>query len=341
VTARLEAPAKYRRDVNVWVDEAIWGHRLYNDQTPWLILLEFLAVFRYRDRAGVALNEPLQDGRHEAFTYYVPRLVPLRQLVFNNPHLHYIEATERADLERWGSLHDTYAGDDDIGYLQERFHSFSHLARVIDFFQSTAVEPHRQRRWSSRFLFPYGPDCLYADLPTNIHGSPDRRFFARGGELLYLMLNRSGAGLEIAKRISTVLLREGGTWDRVIRSLLPEDSQIHADSVASRIGYLPYAERPEYEALGKTWQRMLSLDLPGETLLDPLMRLSALHMLLYTLRRANEELGDSSEPRFVLEIAAPRKSTLFELSEESLGANRMLPRRAVRAYVDSVKADER
>lgn len=341
MTARLEAPAKYQRDVNVWVDEAIWGHRFYNDQTPWLILLEFLAVFRYRNTAGVALNEPRQDGRHEAFTYYVPRLIPIRQLVFNNPYLHYIEATEHADLERWKSLRDAYAGDDDIGHLQERFHSFSNLARVIDFLQGTAVEPHRQRRWSSRFLFPYGPDCLYADLPTNIHGSPDRRFFARGGELLYLMLNRSGAGREIAKRISAVLLREDGTWDRVIRSLLPENSQIDADSVSSRIGYLPYAERPEYEALGRTWQRMLSLDLPGEALLDPLMRLSALHMLLYTLRRANEELGDSSEPRFVLEIAAPRKSTLFELSTESLGANRMLPRRAVRAYVDSATADER
>ena len=341
MTARLEAPAKYRSDVNVWVDEAIWGHRLYNDQTPWLILLEFLAVFRNRNEDGLALNEPRPNGRHESFSYRVPRLVPLRQLVFNNPHIHFIEATEHADPERWRSWRETYAGDDDIGYLQERFDSFSHLARVVEFFQSTAVEPHRKRRWSSRFVFPYGPDCLYADLPTNVHGSPDRRFFARGGELLYLMLNRSGAGSDIKKRISKVLLRKGGAWDRVAQSLLPEDSQSNSDTVSSRIGYLPYAERPEYKALGETWQRLLRLDLPGEALFDPLMRLSALHMLLYALRRANEELGDSSEPRFVLEIASPQRSTLFELSAESLGANRMLPRRAVRAYVDSAKADER
>ena len=339
MTARLEAPAQFRSDVKVWVDEAIWGHRLYNDQTPWLILLEFLAVFRDRDARGFALNEPRPDGGHESFRYYVPRLIPLRQLVFNNPHLHYIEATENADPKRWSELRKTYAGDDDISYLQGRFHSFSHFARVVEFFQSTAVEPHRQRRWSSRFMFPYGPECLYADLPTSVRASPDRRFFARGGELLYLMLSRSAAGAHIAKRISEVLLRKGGAWDRVVHSLAPEDS--HDDSVSSTIGYLPYAERPEYEALGETWQRLLRLDLPGEALLDPLMRLSALHILLYALRRANEELGDSSEPRFVLEIASPQKSTLFELSVESLGANRMLPRRAVRAYVDSAKADER
>ena len=341
MTARLEAPAKFRQDVNVWVDEAIWGHRLYNDQTPWLILLEFLAVFRDRDELGLALKEPRPDGGHESFSYKVPRLVPLRHLVFNNPHLHFIEANEHADLERWRSLSKTYAGDDDIGYLQGRFKSFSHFARVVEFFQTTAVEPHRQRRWSSRFVFPYGPQCLYADLPTRIQASPDRRFFARGGELLYLMLSRSGAGGDIAARISEVLLRKGGAWDRVIRSLLPEDSNMNGDSVVSRIGYLPYAERPEYGDLAETWQRLLRLDLPGEALFDPLMRLSALHMLLYVLRRANEELGDETEPRFVLEVAAPRKSTLFELSVESLGANRMLPRRAVHAYVDSAKADSR
>jgi hypothetical protein len=28
----------------MWVDEAIWGHRLYDEQTPWLTMLEFLCV---------------------------------------------------------------------------------------------------------------------------------------------------------------------------------------------------------------------------------------------------------------------------------------------------------
>ncbi|MDH8447751.1 hypothetical protein QIG43_28275, partial [Klebsiella pneumoniae] len=68
----------------------------------------------------------------------------------------------------------------------------------------------------------------------------------------------------------------------------------------------------------------MSLDLSGEALLDPLMRLSSLHMLIYMLKRANEEVGDNSEPKFVLEIASPIRTTLFELSKENFGANRML-----------------
>ena len=67
------------------------------------------------------------------------------------------------------------------------------------------------------------------------------------------------------------------------------------------------------------------------------MRLSTLHMLIYMLRRGNEEIGDTSEPKFVLEIASPRKTTMFEISAENFGANRMLSTRAVRAHVDRRK----
>ena len=341
MNSRLEAPPQYRSDVNVWVDEAIWGHRLYNDQTPWLVFLEFLVIFQSRNSEGRALNENGPDGAHEDFNYSIPRLIPLRQLIFNNPHIRHVEETLSSDSERWRSWLKTFATDDDFSYLKDRFGSFAQLAHVIELFQTTGIEPHRQRRWGSRFLFPYGPNCLYADLPANVNGSPDRRFFARSGELLYLMLNRSGAGPEIAKVISEKLLRSDETWNRVVSALLPEGFRVDSNTVSSKIGYLPYAERPEYAALAETWTRLLQLHLPGETLLDPLMRLSALHMLLYMLRRGNEEVGDTSEPKFVLEIASPRKTTMFELSAENIGANRMLSTRAVRAYVESAKADER
>ncbi len=341
MNTRLEAPAKYRSDVNVWVDEAIWGHRLYNDQTPWLVFLEFLAIFQSRHSEGNALIESRNAGRHETFTYHIPRLIPLRQLIFNNPHIRHVEDNQQSDPERWQAWLRTFSSDDDFGYLQDRLGSFTRLSRVVEFLQNTAIEPHRQRRWTSRFLFPYGPNCLYADLPANIHGSPDRRFFARSGELLYLMLNRSGQGKELAEMISKKLLCQNDTWNRVVHALLPDGYRVDSNMVSSTIGYLPFADRPEYGNLAETWNHLLNLDLSGEALLDPLMRLSSLHMLLYMLKRANEEVGDTSEPKFVLEIASPRRTTLFELSKENLGANRMLSSRAVRAYVESAKTDER
>ena len=141
---RLEAPAKFQKDVKVWVDEAIWGHRVYNDQTPWLVFLEFLAIFQSRCSYGKALTESRHNGSHESFTYDVPRLIPLRQLVFNNPHIRHVEETRPSDPERWQGWLKSFDSDDDFGYLEERFRgSFSRLARVIEFFQTTAVESHR------------------------------------------------------------------------------------------------------------------------------------------------------------------------------------------------------
>ncbi len=334
----LPAPKEFKKKgkIKVWVDEAIWGHRFYNDQTPWLVLLEFLCVFRSRNLFEKALNEPRGDGAHESFKYQIPRLIPLRSLIFNNPHLHHIDASESNEGRKWSSWLSRMDNEDDFSSLRNRLEKFSRLTHIVEYFQNTSVEPHRQRRWTSRFIFPYGSDCLYADLPGDL-GSPDRRFFARGGELLYLMLCRSGCGPEIAELINNSLLRDTDPWNQVAKALLSEDHLINP--VESRIGYLPYPERDEYRELAHTWKQILRLDLPASGMFDPLMRLSALHMLLYMLRRSSEEVGERTEPKFVLEIAAPKKTALFELSSESLRANRMAPLRAVRAYVENSKTE--
>ena len=55
-----------------------------------------------------------------------------------------------------------------------------------------------------------------------------------------------------------------------------------------------------------------------------------------------QETGRSAlgEPRIVLEIAGPRKTLLFDLSSESYGANRMLPRRALEAHLEATRHSE-
>lgn len=338
---RLKAPDKYRNDVNVWVDEAIWGHRFYNDQTPWLVLLEFLAVFRSRNAQGKALKESFSAKTHESFSYTIPRLIPPRELIFNNPHLYHIQSSALSNSEKWDKWLDLFSSEEDYSDLKQRFNSFERFFQFVDFYRTTSIEPHRKRRWTSRFLFPYGPNCLYADLPTDINKSPDRRFFGRSGELLYLMLNRSGQGEELAGLIDKKLLRSNAIWNRAVNTLLPRGYEIESKLVSSAIGYLPFAERVEYSALADTWLNILSLDLSGEALYDPLMRLSSLHILLYMLKRANEEVGDESEPKLILEIASPNKTSLFELSKENFGANRMLSSRAVRAFIESAKKTEK
>ena len=48
----LPIPATFDQSSSMWVDEAIWGHRLYDEQSPWMVLLEFLNVFHYEVGKG-------------------------------------------------------------------------------------------------------------------------------------------------------------------------------------------------------------------------------------------------------------------------------------------------
>ena len=52
---RPQAEHWNNRGIEIWADERIWGHRFHDEQTPWLILLEFLAVFGSRSREKRAL----------------------------------------------------------------------------------------------------------------------------------------------------------------------------------------------------------------------------------------------------------------------------------------------
>ena len=328
-----------RSGIEIWADEEIWGHRFHDEQTPWLTLLEFLAVFESRSRENSALAEPRVKGSHESISYRIPKLEGLRFLVFNNPRLRHIEKTVSSDAEKWQQWKESIRGcNRDYSYLKRRFGDFSKLVQIVEFFQHTSLEPERNRRWTSKFIFPYGPDCIYADVREKgaslENASADRRFYARGGELLYLMLNRSDSAQKLAEIIKTKLLNSDERWNLLARDLTPEEENGY---IETSIGYLPYEIRPEYNKIAEDWSNLLNLRIPGASILDPLMRITALNMLLYIMRRSLEEIGESGKPCLVMEIAAPRKTALLELSKENHNQNRTLTRRALQAHINSIK----
>lgn len=321
-------------NIKLWLEEAIWGHRLYDDQTPWLAMLEFLNVFRSRMALGKALREEYGPERHEDIVYDMERMRAVRYLVFNNPYMRQVEQSVVSDGERWKRWLE-HVGDNalkvDFGYLKKRFNDFSELCRVVEFFQETAVQVQTNKRWTSRFIFPYGPDCLYADLDGvgEMLGSNDRRFFARGGEILYLMMNRSTRAAAVADAIRGKLLDGTNRWNRLVKVLLRDGHGQQREQVSSvKAGYLPCIGLVDYDRLADDWLAVLSLGLPGQGLVDPLVRLTGLSVVLYMLGRARSVTGES-EGRLVLEIAAPRRSPILDLSKDNFDSNRNAPLRAI------------
>ncbi len=76
--------------ISPWLDEQIWGHRIWDNQSPWLLFLEFLTVAEACNRENRLFDEcgvsyPLQFRPYQ-------RLY-LRNILFKNGFVDGIDAT--------------------------------------------------------------------------------------------------------------------------------------------------------------------------------------------------------------------------------------------------------
>lgn len=327
--------------VDFCVDENIWGHRLYDEQLPHLTVLEFLGVL------GSNLDMPLRphDGLSGAVKFKPQRQMRLRGLLFNNPYVDSIAESRLSDEEKWRQWIDKFEqgktgnadGASDIAYLRQSFSSFDDFAKAIELLRSSSFESRSNKRWSSKFVFPFGPDALYEDLEIDSAGkmSNDRRFFARSGELLYLMLTRAKRGAELGDLLGKRMFDRSAPMNRLVRALQgapqsPEDPRVS--------GYLPELSNPRFDQICEDWLAILSRDMPVYDALEHLIAVTGLNMLLYFLERAKKTAGIDEPVEFVCEIVSKDGRKVRALSGDSYLSNQAFPEKAIRAHVESIRS---
>lgn len=316
-----------------WVDEAIWGHRLHDEQSPWLTFLEFLTVLLAEHDAGRALRE----DRLNSLSYRPQLQLHLRNLVFNNPHVMTVRALDRPDEAAWAlwleKMAETAGGIDkpDFSYLRDRFETFEDFAAVLGFLQGSAIEGSSNKRWSSKFVFPFGRHSLYEDVNVKPGGSVsnDRRFFARTGELLYLMLARSAHADELRALLVTRFLENPAPYDRMAEALQGAPQFAKAERAGA---YLPCSRHDAFDRLGEDWRAILRLPIPAHDAIPHLVTMAGLNLILYQLDRARELLGYGPFS-LVCEIVSPKKSVVRDLSADSYHHNNLLPLQAMERYI--------
>lgn len=331
------------KSVDFCVDENIWGHRLYDEQLPHLTVLEFLGVL------GSNLDTPLRphDGLSGMVQFKPQRQMRLRGLLFNNPYVESIAASRLSDEDKWRQWLDKFGqgstgngdGPSDLAYLRESFASFDDFAKTIELMRSSSFESRSNKRWSSKFVFPFGPDALYEDLQIDARGnmSNDRRFFARTGELLYLMLTRAERGAELGDILAKRLFDRSAPMNRLARALqgspqLPEEPRVS--------GYLPEVSNPRFDQICEDWIAILSRDIPIYDALEHLIAITGLNMLLYFLERAKHISGDDEPVEFICEIVSKDGRKVRSLSGDSYLANQGFPEKAIRAHIESIRSQQ-
>jgi hypothetical protein len=321
--------------VDFAVDEHIWGHRLYDEQLPHLTFLEFLCVL------GANATDPLREDEEGRVRYKPQRQYRLRSLLFNNPYVEAIRARAVSDADKWASWAEHFAADatgledSDMTYLRTAFSSFDDFAKAVELLRSSAFEARSNKRWSSKFVFPFGPDALYEDLRFGPTGaSNDRRFFARTGELLYLMLCRAGGGQELGRILVERLFDSSVPMNRLVRAL--QGAPQLADTTREA-GYLPPPEHPRFERICADWTAILSRDMPIYDALEHLIASAGLNLLLYFLEQGKQQVGDAEPVEIVCEIVSRERTKVRALSGESYQANQAFSVRAIRAAVENVR----
>lgn len=331
----LQRPAQLegRSGPDIWVDEAIWGHRLHDEQSPWLTFLEFLNVLQAEHAAGRVLHEATLNS----LSYRPQTQLKLRNLVFNNPHIMTVLAEGRPDDVAWSTWMEVMAksagglDDADFSYLRDRFETFQDFAAVIKFLQGSAIEGSSNKRWSSKFVFPFGPHALFEDVSVSPKGgvSTDRRFFARTGEVLYLMLCRSRQAAELRSLLVERFLQNPAPYDGMVQALQGEAQFAKSERAGA---FLPCAEHPVFNRLADDWLAILRLPIPAYDAIPHLVAITGLNLILYQLERGGEVLG-RAPPTLVCEIVSPKKSVVRDLSADSYYANNALPQQAIERFI--------
>jgi len=331
--------------VKLWCEYAIWGLLFYDDQSPWLTVVEALHICFHRKQQGEAVFTkiaPASSGEHEAVTYRLRLNNELRHMLFRDREVIRIANGQSVDDKaRWQAWLDTVSRDYsglELGYLQEEFETFGEMARSVELLRTSEIEAQSAKRWTSRHILPLGPDMLFADV--NDKNSLDRKFMRRTGEMLFLMLNRASQRDGLGQLVEERMLSAGSPWNRLARRIGGAGTASVGDT---HIGYLPMPQSSSYDRLAADWFSLLSLsNIPVENLLDPLERVSGLMQILYILERAQDVIGDEVPvPPFFLDVlGAPGNNPIRKLSANQFKRHRSMPHEAIGAFIDAFTESE-
>ncbi|WP_242416444.1 hypothetical protein [Sphingomonas panni] len=340
------------RDVSIWLEEAVFGHRIWYRQTPWLIFLEFLNVAEAFHREGGFLAPTIPGS---SYPYSLRFRMGLRHVLFNSGDVARIAARNTDHASAW---REWLEGMEDVegmppngfGYLQERFRDFGHFASLVALVRQTSIESGLNKRWSSRFIFPLGTAGLYSDA-TFERGRVTRDYtvFGRTGELVYLMLSRARRAADLRSRFDG-FFDPGDPKHRLV-SLLCAPTDERPDRPEGGQMFLPYVSHPAFDRLAEDWLAVLDLSLPERDAFAHLAPLAALHVMIYQLETA-AALASAPRPTFVCEMISPRRELVRQRSVASFLGNDALLRRGVGAHLadrlahwlpglDEVDPDER
>lgn len=313
------------------IQEHIFGHRFTVDQDPYMILLEALAVC-----SEIPLgSKKVVKNRHEDLKYGLKFKKEMRFLIFHDQRLGQITNDDQIpDNEKWEKWKSEVDNQYDFDYLDTEFNrNIDALNQAVCILRSQEIDVSNNRRSTSKFMAVRGPDTILGDFKGD--WSRDRLFFARGGELVYLMLNRNRSVPveELNQMIEKRFLDSDNPINKIARKISANDES----SEKKKIGYLPIAHHKIYDQMANDWISILNTPyLPDSHVFDPLFRITGLNLMAYFAARAEETMGQNLPTPVVVDLTSGTDSHLKDYAKADLSYQRTLTDRAVSTYIREI-----
>jgi hypothetical protein len=287
----------------------IWGHRLRIGQHWIEYMLEFLSVlagFEYHLGQGLPDREDQTDYRTE---YRVPQRLGLRRFVFYDERE---KTRDSRDAEAVAQLRrrlahlmpgsDGRTDEEVVEQVRSLLRSFSAIEEDRSWYAKSLFPVHeefllwegqrkgatlREYRQSAEGL---APDLLDAGIEFNT-----RNFFARGGELYYLMISAGSEGHpaqreQIGERLRALLTEQNKSLGMIARKIdltWCERNNEHDGFYTGTLGWILDPACALYRQIADDLATFLDNDLDSLECLELLAHLIGFHIIGYIYHRAH------------------------------------------------------
>lgn len=331
---------RYGKDISTpFLQELIWFHRIKADQDKELLSLEFFNVCASHSLENKLFNKELITANYR-------KDIQIRNVIYNFPELEGIVISSLSESEKWekiiatlnekldGNLNYTY------NYLKERFESVSVFFTSIKLLRKASLGMDSSKRWTSKFLFPFSFETMFVDLDNRKSKSMDRRFFSRGGEVLYLMISRA-ENTDVLKGLMQdvfVNSKQNERWSKLLTMLRSEKDNYTTNT---QLGFLSTSSHKVFDQLVDDLICLFESNIPNNDIFDHFSSLSAFYMVHFILTIALENkktsLLRSGEEKIIypVELLAPYSDHVRRSSRQIYKINEDLPLEALKVVFNN------
>lgn len=315
-----------------FLQEMLWFHRIKSDQDKELLTLEFLNVCASHAIEGKLFDKELSKAKYR-------KDMQVRNILYNFPELESIVKSSEEENVKWQQIEEALQKKLEhpytYEYLRKRFESVDIFFTSVLLLRKASLGMNTSRRWTSKFLFPFSFETMFVDVDNRKETfSMDRRFFSRGGEVLYMMISRAKNAdtLKVLMKDIFESPTQNKRWNDLLATLR-DDENIYSND--TQLGFLGAESHEVFDQLVDDLIALLKSDIPHNDLFEHFASISSFYMvhfiLTVALQSKKTSLLKSGEEKVVypVELLAPRSDHVRRSSRQIYKINEDLPLEAL------------